>query len=93
MPDVSPYGSLIANVSKYGVAAILLTYLVYMMANTLPMLQAKTIELIQQHEQMRGDISLVSRKVDESTGNTQKLLRGICLILASTQQDKQLCNP
>ena len=86
-------GSIIAAISKYGVAAVLLAYLVYVMANTLPTLLAKTTEIAVQHEQIRGEFIYLSSKVEERDTNTQKILRGICLILAQSQQDKNLCNP
>ena len=89
----SSMGIIMTAATKYGVPAALLSYLVWQMANTLPMIQASNTSIMSQHTIMLENISDVQSKVDSGNNDNQKLLRGICLILANSQQEKLLCNP
>ncbi len=87
--------ALLVNISKYGAASVIGVYLAYQMGSQLPVFQ-KDIGVVKQ------DIQRIDAKIDslnfqisaihQGSQDTQKLLRSICLILAQSQQDKQLCN-
>lgn len=81
-----------AAIGKYGAATVIAVYLVWQQASYLPKLQegnialaAKVESLSKEHIQMREDLKVTNDKIE-------KLLRAICLIMANSPQDRQLCN-
>lgn len=85
--------SILANAFKYGGSFALLSYLVFTLANSIPVLQAQSETTLSQHQAMKETIVEIKKEQEENSSNSLKMLRSICLILASSQQEKQLCNP
>ena len=84
---------LFTAVGKYGAATAIAIYLVWMLANKLPVIEA-------QHTMMDAEITAMAAKVETVVQTSEKrdlrqlqMLRAICLILAANQKEINLCNP
>lgn len=89
------YNSLLINVAKYGVGPVIALILVYQMSEELPKIKDSIFQVEAKVEKVESKLeSVISQHDDMKMNNVtnQKLLRSICLILAETQTEKQLCN-
>lgn len=85
--------ALITSVAKYGVAAVLLSFLVYEMGTTLPEIQAQHVLMMERIEANGERISSIITSSEARDYRQLQILRAICLILAANQKEINLCNP
>lgn len=81
--------AIVTSVAKYGTASVIAVYLAWQMGERLP--EIETAVHTTEAAVMRVENKVV--EIENGQDDMVKLLRGICIISATTKEETKLCNP
>lgn len=84
--------TLLVAIGKYGLGTVLAGFLVWQLASRLPVIEAQHVTILGNEDTMQQSLSDIVQGNKEAAANSQRIMRSICLILASSQKEIQTCN-